>query len=156
MKINFKNLATVILFLLSHSMSSQKVDSIETIEKLKKEIKEFFIQKGEISKENNLGIGAYEITDGSDLGNKKIGIYIVRTEYRTDGEDYLFFKNDKDYTINDFTDLKLIINQTLTLLNEKSDKEIFDYIKAINKWYEESYLHKKNHKKLKFVSGKKG
>ena len=155
MRIIFKITALAIaLILFPQSMFSQKVDDDITIERMKKDIKEFFVQKGEITKENNLEIGAYEISDGSDLGYKKIGIYIIRTVYRTDGTDYLFFKNDTEYSILDFKDLKLVINEALILLRDKPDKELSSYLKAINKWYEESYLYKKNSSKIKFVKGK--
>jgi hypothetical protein len=155
MKIVFKNLAIVTVFILfSQSLFSQKVDDDKTIDRMKNGVKEFFIHNGEITKENNLGIGAFEIIDGSDLGYKKNGIYIIRTVYRTDGNDYLFFKNDKNFSILDFTDLKLVIGETINLLRDNSDKELLNYLKAVNKWYEESYLYPKNNKRVKFVKGK--
>jgi hypothetical protein len=155
MIIIFKKTALAItVMLFSPFMFSQKIDDEATIEKMKKDIREFFVSNGEITKENKLGIGAYEITDGSELGYKKTGIYIIRTVYRTDGADYLFFKNDKEYSIVDFKDLKLIVNKTLTLLKDKPDLELFSYLEAINKWYEGSYLYKKNSSKIKFVKGK--
>ncbi|WP_163409891.1 hypothetical protein [Flavobacterium ajazii] len=152
MKINLGNIVCLVFFLtIYQSALSQKVDDDETIRKMKNVIKEFFIKNGEITIENRLDIGAYEIIDGTELGYKNKGIYIIRTVYSTNGTDYLLFKNGKDFFILDFEDLKLIIDKSLNLLNDKPDKEIFDYLKAIIKWYEDSHLYFKNTGELKRI-----
>lgn len=151
MKINLRITGSLIFFLtICQSVLCQKVDDDKTIEKMKNVVKEFFIKNGEITTENKLNIEAYEITDGTDFGYKQKGIYIIRTVYSTSGNDYLFFKNGKEYLILDFEDLKLIINKSLNLLKDRSDEEKFQYLKSILKWYEESYLYFKNKEGLKF------
>lgn len=131
----------------------QKVDDDKTIEKMNLAIKDFFIAKGEINSENKLGIGAWEITDKTELGNKEVGIYIIRTVYRTDGTDYLLLKNGKAYEILDFKDLKIILDKSIKLLKDKTDEELYLYVSNLMKWYDESYLYKKTKNKVIFIKG---
>jgi hypothetical protein len=131
----------------------QKVDDDKTIEKMNLAIIDFFIAKGEINSENKLGIGAWEITDKTELGNKEVGIYIIRTVYRTDGTDYLLLKNGKAYEILDFKDLKIILDKSIKLLKDKTDEELYLYVSNLMKWYDESYLYKKTKNKVIFIKG---
>ena len=103
---------------------SQKIDDDKTIEKINSSIIDFFIVKGEIDNKNKLGIGAWEITDGSEIGYKEIGIYLIRTVYRTDGTDYLLLKNGENFEIVDFNDLKNVITKSTILLNKKRHPKV--------------------------------
>lgn len=120
--------------------NSQKVDSEKTIEKINSAVKEFFISKGEIDSKNKLGIGAWEITDKTELGYKETGIYLIRTVYRTDGTDYLLLKKGEDFEIVDFKDLKNVIEKSIKLLNKKSEEELYFYMTKLLECYDGNYL----------------
>jgi hypothetical protein len=139
----------VITILYSHYVTSQNVDDDKTIEKINTSIKEFFIAKGEIDSINKLGIGSYEITDGTYLGSKEVGIYIIRTVYRSDGTDYLLLKDGENFEILGFTDLKNVLNKSLKLLSSKSDEELNIYISKLSKYFDENYFRSKK-KRLNF------
>lgn len=134
--------------------SSQKVDDDKTIEKMNLAIKDFFIAKGEIDSENKLGIGAWEITDKTELGNKEVGVYLIRALYRTDGTDYVFLKNGKNFEIVDFNDLKKLLDKSIELLKDKTDDELYVYISKLMESYDGNYLwKKKNSRRVTFKKG---
>ena len=152
--LEFKKAFFYVLCFLSFQISfGQKVDSDRTIRKIETAITDFFIAKGEINTEHKLGIGAYEITDEKELGYKEVGIYIIRTEYRTDGTDYLLLKNGENFEILDFKDLENVLNKSTKLLHNKSDEELYEYMSKLLKWYNESYLFSKD-RKIRFVTKK--
>jgi hypothetical protein len=150
MKTNFLLRKSVILiFLLSLSATSQSLENKTSIEKMKVAIKQFFIKNGEIDKKNGLDIEARELLDGSDIGSKVKGIYLIRTVYRTDGTDYLFFKNGEDFEIVDLNDLKIILNKSILLFKDEPDSTLIEYIPELIKWYKDD---KTTHtKKIKFL-----
>ncbi|KOS06147.1 hypothetical protein AM493_08960 [Flavobacterium akiainvivens] len=116
---------------------------------MKAVVRNFFIAKGEIDDENKLDTAAYDICDGTDIGTKEKGIYVIRTVYRTDGNDYLFFKNGADFEILDFKDLQLLTNKTFDLYKGQTAEEIYNQLECLLKWYKETYLFKiKNKKKV--------
>jgi hypothetical protein len=152
-----KKIIYCILSILCFQIAScQKVDENKTIEKMNLAIKDFFISKGEIDSENELGIGAWEITDKTELGNKEIGIYLIRTVYRTDGNDYLFLKNGENFEIIDFKDLKHLLDKSIKLLRDKTDEELSVYISKLMESYNGNYLwKKKNSRKVTIKKGDK-
>ena len=145
----FNRILLISSFLFLQVIFSQKIDDDKTIEKINTSIKDFFISKGEIDNKNKLGIGAWEITDGSEIGYKEIGIYLIRTVYRTDGTDYLLLKNGENFEIVDFNDLKNVITKSTILLNNKTEEDYHLYISKILKCYDENYAFSKK-KTLRF------
>jgi len=135
---------TIFFLLISMSAFSQKVDSDVQIKNMEIAIKQFLIEKGEINDENKLGIGVYDVTHRSELGKEKIGIYLIRAVYRTDGNDYILLKDDQDLEFFEFKDLRLILRKAMALLKDESDDELFIYINSISEYYEGSYLFIKN------------
>jgi len=144
-------LSFVLLFL-SNFISVQAIDNAQTIERMKSSINQFFVDNGEIDSKNKLTATAFEITDKSELGYKKKGIYIIRTVYRTDGNDYVFFKNDLDYEIISFQQLAPILNKTTLLLANEADEVLINYIHKVIEWYKGT---KKLSRKLKLIHGRK-
>ncbi|KRD08248.1 hypothetical protein ASE21_16295 [Flavobacterium sp. Root901] len=127
----------IIIYLLSLSATSQSLENKTSTGKMKVAIKEFFIKNGEIDKQNGLDIEARELLDGSDIGSKAKGIYLIRTVYRTDGTDYLFFKNGEDFEIVALNDLKIILNKSILLFKDESDSTLMEYIPELIKWYKD-------------------
>jgi hypothetical protein len=94
-------------------------------------------------------MSVYDVIDGSELENYKESIYIIRVEYRTDGTDYLLFKNKYKYEILDFSNFKNVINKIFEFFPNESDEKLSKYIAAVNKWYED-YLYVKNSRRQKY------
>lgn len=147
-----KVLLSFILLFLSNFIFGQVIDDVQTIECMKSSINQFFVDNGEIDSENKLTTTVFEITDKSELGHKKTGIYIIRTVYRTDGNDYVFFKNDQDYEIISFQKLAPILNRASLLLENESDEVLINYINKIIEWYKGT---KRLSRKLKLILGRK-
>lgn len=131
----------IAIFINCMPIYSQTYDAKQIL-KIKVAIKNFFISKGEIDKQHQLDIKAIHIIDSTDIGNYKKGIYIIRTVYRTDGNDYLLYlKDNLDYEIVDFKDLKLIMSKAINLYGGSTDGELFNYLKSLLNWYEKDYFH---------------
>lgn len=140
----------VIIFLSFTDRTFAQTDSKDII-KMKSAVKQFFIDKGEIDATNKLDVVSIDVTDGSELGNHEVGIYIIRTEYRTDGIDYLFFKNGKEFEIIDFNDLQLILSKTNQFLHKESDEKLLKYLEGLIRWYKDNLSVKNKNKKIKIV-----
>jgi hypothetical protein len=133
-----KKYISVSLLFLSVLSFGQGNDKEKANLNMKIAIKEFFVNTGEINEENKLEFEAKEILDGSDLEKNIKGIYLIRTVYRTDGIDYLLFKDGELFEIVPLDNLKIILNRTINLLSNDSDEKLLDYIPKLLKWYNDN------------------
>jgi hypothetical protein len=142
MEVNFllRKSMIIIFLLLSRNVTSQNLENEASTQKMKVAIKQFFIQNGEIDEKNGLDIEAREIVDGSDIGRNIKGIYLIRTVYRTDGVDYLFFKNGKKFEIVSLKDLKIILSKSIFLFKDEPDSKLLEYIPELIKWYKDDKI----------------
>jgi hypothetical protein len=139
-----------ILFISFFALGQTKKQIKET-PNIKKFVKEFFINNGEIDDQNKLDIEGKEILDGSDLDINLKGIYLIRTVYRTDGTDYLLFKNGELFEILPLDNFKIILNRTINFLSNESDEKLLRYIPELTKWY----IDNKNNKPKAIIFIKK-
>jgi hypothetical protein len=147
-----KNYISTSMLFISFVIVGQTNKVVNDTSSIRIYVKEFFINIGEIDDKNNLGIDGREILDGSDLESNEKGIYLIRTVYRTDGTDYLLFKNGNLFEILSLDDFKIILNRTINFLSNDTDEKLLKYIPELTKWY----IDNKNNKPkgVKFISGK--
>ena len=146
-----KTILTIISVFYFYPMFSQKGNDIIV---MKKAMVDFFTSKGEINENEKLGVLTWEITDKSPLSaDRKKGIYLIRTDSRSDGTDYLFFKNGDAFEIIGLGDLKTILKKTITLFEEETDETLALYVPKIMFWYNEGQRNRRN-RNVKFVEKK--
>lgn len=146
-----KTILTIISVFCFYPMFSQKGNDIIV---MKKAMVDFFTSKGEINENEKLGVLTWEITDKSPLSaDRKKGIYLIRTDSRSDGTDYLFFKNGDAFEIIGLGDLKTILKKTIILFEEETDETLALYVPKIMFWYNDGQKNRRN-RNVKFVEKK--
>lgn len=132
-----------VMFFFMLLLFSEKFKAQGTVE-MKAFVKEFFIKNGEINENNKLDVSFINIINGKDLEDSDYGIYIIRTVYRTDGNDFLFFKNKNNYEIVDFDNLKTLVMKTANLFKESSDDIFLKNLERIITLYNENKKFEEN------------
>jgi len=144
-----KKLYITAIVILGMSGHAQTLTDTSSVQRIRKNIELFLISKGEIENSNQSNFATTEIVDGSDLGMHKKGIYLIRADYRSNGSDYLLYKNGDKFEILDMKNYKTILSKSIELFGDDPDKVLLKYIPELTKWYNDGKVNE--HKKVKFV-----
>jgi hypothetical protein len=137
-----KNYISFITLFISFFAICQTEKVMNDNSSIKIAVKEFFFNNCEIDIHNKLDVEGKEILDGSELGINTKGIYLIRTVYRTDGRDYLLFKNGDLFEILPLDNFKIILNRTINFLSNDTDEKLLKYIPELTKWYIDNLKNK--------------
>lgn len=138
-----------ILFLLFNLFTfyGQKVDDDALINKIRKDVTDFFIKKGllenEDVKDKNFGYAFIkEIFDDKVLGYNENGIYVIGV-YQSHSDKHILIKEKSNYKIYDIKHIDVVIKDVIDYAtrNKIGDERMLFYLKNIIQKYDDNYNH---------------